>query len=60
MTWCSEELLKEEKHHNGVLTAEMQLALLRNRLATLDAQARELDAARAAIAAKITGLERKD
>lgn len=42
---------------DGTLTHDLQLKLLREKLASLDQQARALNAARTTIAAKITDLE---
>ena len=42
---------------DGTLTAESQLAFLEDKLARLDRQARELNATRRALAAKITQLK---
>jgi DNA-binding transcriptional MerR regulator len=42
---------------DGTLTIDLQLKLLREKLASLDQQARALNAARATIAAKIADLE---
>jgi MerR family transcriptional regulator, copper efflux regulator len=42
---------------DGTLTIDLQLELLRDKLASLDRQARELNATRTAITAKIADLE---
>jgi MerR family copper efflux transcriptional regulator len=46
-----------EAFDDGTLTIDLQLKLLRDKLADLDRQARELDVTRTAIAAKIGALE---
>jgi DNA-binding transcriptional MerR regulator len=45
---------------DGTLTVDLQIGLLREKLAVLNRQASELDAARTAIAAKIGDLESRD
>jgi len=45
---------------DGTLTVDLQLGFLRDKLARIERQARELEAARAVIAAKIADLESRD